>query len=71
MCVDACHYIMSDGKDLAVSPVAKAKQIKATDAELVVASCDNCRHQLEELNQHIDLKVKVTGLSEIVSEALI
>jgi Fe-S oxidoreductase len=49
----------------------KAEQIKATEAEVVVASCDNCRHQIDELNQHYDLNVKVTGLSEIISEALI
>jgi Fe-S oxidoreductase len=49
----------------------KADQIKATQAELVVASCDNCRHQIEELSGHYDLNVKVTGLSELISEALI
>jgi len=28
LCVDACHYILSDRKDLSVSPVAKAERIR-------------------------------------------
>lgn len=49
----------------------KADQIKATGAEVVVASCDNCRHQLTELNDFYKLGTKVTGLSELVSESML
>jgi len=49
----------------------KADQIKATGADVVVASCDNCRHQLTELNDFYKLDTKVTGLSELVSEAML
>lgn len=49
----------------------KADQIKATKAEVVVASCDNCRHQISEISDHFELGVKVTGLSELISEAMI
>jgi Fe-S oxidoreductase len=48
----------------------KAEQIKKTGAEIVVASCDNCRHQIEQLSKHYDLGVEVTGLSELVCRAL-
>jgi Fe-S oxidoreductase len=49
----------------------KSDQIKATGAQVVVASCDNCRHQIDELNDFYSLNVKVTGLSELVSEAML
>ena len=48
----------------------KAEQIKQTEADLVVASCDNCRHQINELSEEYDLAVRVVGLSELVAEAL-
>ncbi|MGQ9553916.1 MAG: (Fe-S)-binding protein [Anaerolineae bacterium] len=48
----------------------KADQIRATGAECVVASCDNCRHQLGELNEHYNLNVKVVGVAELVANAL-
>ncbi len=50
---------------------SKADQIKATGAENVVASCDNCMHQIGELNDYYKLDTKVTGLSELVSEAML
>jgi Fe-S oxidoreductase len=49
----------------------KARQIKATGARIVVASCDNCRIQLGELNEHYNLGIKVTGLADIVVNAAI
>jgi len=49
----------------------KAEQIEKTGAEVVVASCDNCRHQIGELSDFYKLNVKVTGLAELVSEALV
>jgi len=48
----------------------KAGQIKATGARVVVASCDNCRLQLSDLNEHYDLGVQVTGLAALVANAL-
>jgi hypothetical protein len=36
-----------------------------------VASCDNCRIQLGELNEHYNLGIKVTGLADIVVNAAI
>lgn len=49
----------------------KAKQIKATGAKIVVASCDNCRIQLSELNERYNLGVRVTGLAELVVNAVV
>jgi len=49
----------------------KAEQIRATGAEAVVASCDNCRHQLGELNEHYGLGVTVTGMAELVANAVV
>jgi hypothetical protein len=36
-----------------------------------VASCDNCRHQLGQLNEHYGLNVKVVGLAELVANAIV
>lgn len=49
----------------------KARQIRATGAEVVAASCDNCRHQLGEISQHYGLGVTVMGLAELVANAIV
>jgi Fe-S oxidoreductase len=49
----------------------KAAQIHATGAKAVAASCDNCRHQLGQLNEHYGLNVNVVGLSELVTNAIV
>ncbi|RPJ33904.1 MAG: (Fe-S)-binding protein [Planctomycetaceae bacterium] len=49
----------------------KAEQVHATGASVVIASCDNCRHQLTELNEHYGLNVQVIGLAELVVQALV
>jgi Fe-S oxidoreductase len=49
----------------------KAKQIKATGAKIVVASCDNCRIQLGELNERYNLGIKVSGLADLVVNAIV
>jgi Fe-S oxidoreductase len=49
----------------------KAAQIRTTGAKAVVASCDNCRHQLGQLNEHYGLNVNVVGLSELVTNAIV
>jgi Fe-S oxidoreductase len=50
---------------------AKADQIKATGAEIVVTSCHNCLDQLDEIKRHYKLKVKIQNLSELVADAVI
>lgn len=49
----------------------KADQIRCTGAEVVITSCDNCRHQITELSEHYSLDVKVTSLSEMTAQALV
>jgi Fe-S oxidoreductase len=49
----------------------KADQIRATGAQVVVASCDNCRHQIGELSEHYELGVTVMGLTEITLKAMV
>ena len=49
----------------------KADQIRATKAEIVVASCDNCRHQIGELSEHYELGIDVTGMAELVMRAML
>lgn len=49
----------------------KADQIRATGAGVVVASCDNCRHQIGELSEHYDLGVEVIGLAELTVKAMV
>lgn len=48
----------------------KAEQIRRTGAKVVVTSCDNCRHQIGELNEHYGLDIEVTSLSELAVRAL-
>ena len=49
----------------------KADQIRQTGAKVVVTSCDNCRHQITELNEHYNLGIKVTSLAELTVQALV
>jgi len=49
----------------------KADQIRATGARVVVASCDNCRHQITELSEHYRLGVEVMGLAELTVKAMV
>jgi len=49
----------------------KADQIRQTGASVVVMSCDNCRHQISELNEHYSLGIKVTSLAELTVQALV
>jgi Fe-S oxidoreductase len=49
----------------------KAESIRATGADVVIASCDNCRHQINELSEHYGLGVDVMGLAELTVEAMV
>lgn len=47
----------------------KVEQIRRTGARIVVASCDNCRLQLSDLNDHYGLGVRISGLMDLVVNA--
>ncbi len=49
----------------------KAEQIKRTGAKVVVAGCENCKLQLNDLNGYYNLNVQVKGLVDLVAEAIL
>ena len=49
---------------------AKADQIRATGAEIVVSPCANCKKQVAEVCQDHDLDVRVCGLHDLILEAI-
>ena len=50
----------------------KARQIRETKAELVIAPCHNCRDQLKKsLNQEYELGIEVKYLWELVADSLV
>jgi len=50
----------------------KARQVRETEAHLVIAPCHNCRDQLlKSLNSEYDLGIEVKYLWELVADSLI
>lgn len=49
----------------------KSEQIKATGAKVVVVACDNCRIQMNDLNEHYKLGITVAGITELCVNAII
>ncbi|MCP4571739.1 MAG: (Fe-S)-binding protein [bacterium] len=49
---------------------AKADQIRATGAEIVVAPCANCKKQVAEVCQDHGLDVRICGLHDLLLEAI-
>jgi Fe-S oxidoreductase len=49
----------------------KVDQIKQTGAEWVVTACENCKTQLEDLNEHYELGVEIKGIWDLIADALI
>ena len=48
----------------------KAEQIKSSGAQVVVAACENCRLQIGDLNEHYNLDVRITALTDLVVRAM-
>jgi Fe-S oxidoreductase len=49
----------------------KVEQIRATGAQVVTATCDNCKLQLDGLNETYKMGVRIEGVMDPVSRALI
>lgn len=50
----------------------KAEQIRETGATRVITSCDNCRHQINELGEHYEIPLEnVVSVSELLVDALL
>jgi len=48
----------------------KVEQIRATGARVVVSPCENCRLQLDGLNEKYNLDIKITSLMDLVADNL-
>ena len=48
----------------------KADQIQKTGARVVVAACENCRLQIGDINEHYNLNVKITAITDLVVRAM-
>lgn len=48
----------------------KVEQIKATGAKIVASPCENCRLQMEGLNERHDLGVRVAAVMDLVVESM-
>lgn len=49
----------------------KVEQIRATEAEWVVTAYENCKTQLEDLNNHYELGIEIKGVINLIADALI
>lgn len=50
---------------------AKADQIRESKATKVVTACDNCLHQMKDLNEHYDLNITTSNVSEHLAETIV
>jgi len=49
----------------------KAKQIRDTNAEIVIAPCHNCFDQIKDLSEEYELGVEVHSFKEIICESMV
>ena len=49
----------------------KVQQIRTTGAEWVITACENCKTQLEDLNEHFELGVEIKGVVDLIADALV
>jgi Fe-S oxidoreductase len=49
----------------------KVDQIQQTGAEWVVTACENCKTQLEDLNDHYELGIEIKGVIDLIADALV
>ena len=54
-----------------VSGKKKAEQMRETDAKIVSTSCLQCRTQLKEIARHHKMPLKITGVHELVNNAIV
>jgi Fe-S oxidoreductase len=49
----------------------KVEQIQQTGAEWVITACENCKTQLEDLNDHYELGIEIKGVIDLIADSLI
>jgi Fe-S oxidoreductase len=54
-----------------ISGKKKAEQMRETDAEIVSTSCLQCRTQLKEIARYHKMPLKITGVHELVNNAIV
>jgi Fe-S oxidoreductase len=54
-----------------ISGKKKAEQMRETDAKIVSTSCLQCRTQLKEIARHHKMPLKITGVHEMINNAII
>jgi Fe-S oxidoreductase len=51
--------------------IPKRDQIRETGAKWVVTACENCKTQLEDINNHYEMGVEIKGVIDLIAESLI
>jgi Fe-S oxidoreductase len=51
--------------------IPKMEQIQKTGARWVVTACENCKTQLEDLNDHYEMDIEIKGVIDLIADALI
>ena len=51
--------------------IPKVNQIRQTGAQWVVTACENCKTQLEDLNEHYELGIEIKGVIDLIADALV
>ncbi|MGD8624210.1 MAG: (Fe-S)-binding protein [Anaerolineae bacterium] len=49
----------------------KVRQIQDTEARWVITACENCKAQLEDLDEHYELDIEIKGVIDLVADALV
>jgi Fe-S oxidoreductase len=49
----------------------KVEQIRSTGAEWVITACENCKTQLEDLNEHYELGIEIKGVIDLIADSLV
>jgi Fe-S oxidoreductase len=49
----------------------KVEQIRATEAKWVITACENCKTQLEDLNEHYEMGYEIKGVIDLIADSLI
>ena len=51
--------------------IPKVEQIRSTQAKWVVTACENCKTQLEDLNDRFELGIEIKGVIDLIADSLI
>jgi Fe-S oxidoreductase len=49
----------------------KVEQVRQTGAQWLVTACENCKTQLEDLNQHYEMGMEIKGVVDLIADALV